>query len=125
LFIFCIFSSFLYRKIIFLNLYSIKHGIWVYYIFFLFFFNIFLDISYSKKKMFDDQSQHEAFYYFDGGKSGTKMEKETKATLYTKAQKYKIVGRSKMTKAQLISALRQKYKEYSDKLQGKGKKGSK
>lgn len=46
-----------------------------------------------------------------GGKAGKKLEKETKAALYERAKKYNIVGRSKMTKEQLIDAIRTKYKE--------------
>lgn len=50
----------------------------------------------------------------DGGKKGVAMEKETKAELYEKAKRYNIVGRSKMNKAALIQAIRQKQKEIGE-----------
>lgn len=45
-----------------------------------------------------------------GGKPGTRLEKETKAALYEKAKKYKIVGRSKMSKDELVQAIRNHHK---------------
>lgn len=57
----------------------------------------------------------------DGGKAGKKLEKETKDEIYKRAQKYQIKGRSSMNKAQLVAAVRAKYKEVGDKL-GKRRK---
>ena len=46
-----------------------------------------------------------------GGKRGKPLTKETVKELYEKAKKYKIAGRSSMTKAQLVTAIRQKQQE--------------
>lgn len=43
-----------------------------------------------------------------GGGRGVRLESETVETLYKKAQKYDIPGRSKMNKAQLVKAIREK-----------------
>jgi len=51
-----------------------------------------------------------------GGKPGTRLEKETKTDLYEKAKKYKIPGRSKMNKAELIAAIRAHHKTVGEKL---------
>jgi hypothetical protein len=55
-------------------------------------------------------------YFMDGGKKGKKMETDTVAVLYAKAKEYKIVGRSKMRKAELIAAIRAKQKEIGQKI---------
>lgn len=52
--------------------------------------------------------------FMQGGARGVKLEKELVDDLYKKAQKYKIVGRSKMNKAQLIAAIRKKQKEIGE-----------
>lgn len=41
-----------------------------------------------------------------GGARGKSLSKETKDTLYAKAQKYDIKGRSTMTKSELVAAIR-------------------
>jgi hypothetical protein len=49
-----------------------------------------------------------------GGARGVRLEKEKKDALYEKAKKYNIRGRSKMTKAELVDAIRQKQREIGD-----------
>ena len=56
------------------------------------------------------------FLEFEGGKSGKKLEDETKVELLARAKKYNIVGRHKMRKADLIAELRKKYQEIGSKL---------
>lgn len=43
-----------------------------------------------------------------GSPRGKNLSKETKTSLYEKAKKYDIPGRSKMTKEQLVEAIRKK-----------------
>ncbi len=52
----------------------------------------------------------------DGGGRGKRLETENVETLYKKAQKYNIVGRSKMNKAQLVRAIREKQAEIGQRL---------
>jgi hypothetical protein len=61
-------------------------------------------------------SQSPSTFMQGGSPRGTKLEKETKAALYEKAKKYKIVGRSKMDKAQLVTAIRAKQAEIGQKI---------
>jgi hypothetical protein len=51
-----------------------------------------------------------------GGKKGVNMANDTKPVLYEKAKKANIRGRSKMTKDELVDALRQHYKEIGRKI---------
>ena len=48
---------------------------------------------------------------FKGGERGVRMETQNVKDLYAKAKRYNIVGRSKMRKAELIQAIRDKQKE--------------
>jgi len=47
----------------------------------------------------------------EGGQKGKNLSKDKKTELYEKAKKYKIVGRSKMRKDELVEAIRNKQKE--------------
>lgn len=51
-----------------------------------------------------------------------KLETETKDSLYKKAQKYKIKGRSKMNKQELANAIRAKHAEIGAAIRKRGKK---
>lgn len=57
-----------------------------------------------------------------GGKKGKKMESDSKADVYKKAQKYNIKGRSKMNKTQLISAVRNAQKAVGNAIARRTKK---
>lgn len=51
-----------------------------------------------------------------GGKPGVRLEKETKEALYEKAKQYKIVGRSTMSKQELVDAIRAHHQQLGERL---------
>lgn len=58
---------------------------------------------------------------YEGGKKGSKLEDDTVVVLREKAKKYKIKKWYSMRKAELVTAIRQKYTDFGDKFKGKGK----
>lgn len=54
--------------------------------------------------------------------SKSKLEKEKKDALYEKAKKYNIKGRSKMTKQQLVDAIRARHAKVGESIAKRGKK---
>lgn len=60
-------------------------------------------------------SQSSSFPMSGGGR-GVRLESETVEALYKKAQKYDIPGRSKMNKAQLVRAIREKQAEIGQRM---------
>lgn len=54
--------------------------------------------------------------YMQGGRKGKNLSTEKKTDLYEKAKKYKIVGRSTMTKQQLVDAIRKYQQEIGKKI---------
>jgi|688.fasta_scaffold343188_3 hypothetical protein len=57
-----------------------------------------------------------------GGKKGVKLDMEKKTALYEKAKKYQIKGRSKMTKGELVQAIRNKQQEIGNAISRRTKK---
>lgn len=57
-----------------------------------------------------------------GGTRGKSLVKENVDTLYKKAQRYNIRGRSTMNKAQLVKAIRDKQQEIGKVISRRGKK---
>lgn len=66
-------------------------------------------MSFEGQLEFRSLAANAALYEHVGGKRGVKLENETVVDLREKAKAYKIVGRWKMNKSELVAAIREAY----------------